>query len=100
MVSNGSPNAHPRAAPGQLDVALGAVLAAGAVGVGEVLGRPDEGEEAIGSERARGRRHVRSSLLPRLRRIVVVVVVVVGCRIRDVRTTGSSPEQDAEECCQ
>src|SRR5206468_3753089 len=30
----------PWAAPGQLDVALGAVLAAGAV-VGEVLGRPD-----------------------------------------------------------
>src|SRR5204862_6205883 len=66
----------PRATARQLDVALGAVLATGAVGVREVLGRPDEGEETIGSERTSGSNHVGAWLLPQL----WVRVRVVECR--------------------
>src|SRR5438093_494510 len=83
-----------RATPAQLDVDLRAVLAAGAVRVREVLGRPDGGEEAIWSERTRGRRHVGALLSSRGGRLVVVV----GGRIRDVRATRSAPQQDAEDC--
>src|SRR5881275_2268123 len=95
MVSKGL-NAQPGPPPAQLDVDLGAVLAAGAVRVREVLGRPDGGEEAIGSERTRGRRHVGALLSSRGGRLVVVV----GGRIRDVRAARNAPQQDAEECRQ
>src|SRR5439155_25026239 len=84
------------ATPAQLDAALGAVLGAGAVRVGEVIGRPDDGEGAIGSERARGGRHVGALLLPRPWR----GIVAVGRRIGDVRMTRSRPQQVAEECRQ
>src|SRR5436309_7266711 len=64
--------------------------------LGRYLAVPMEGEEAVGSERTRARSHVGASLLPRPRRRVVVV----GRRIRDVRMTASSPQQEAEECRQ
>jgi len=96
MVSNGSPNAHPGPLPVSSTLPLVQCLPREPSGLGGVLGGPDKGEEAVGSERTRARSHVGASLLPRPRRRVVVV----GRRIRDVRMTASSPQQEAEECRQ
>src|SRR5438093_13751028 len=88
--------AHPGPLPVSSTLPLVQCLPPEPSGFGRYLAVPDEGEETIGSERTRGRRHVGALLFSRGGRLVVVI----GGRIRDVRATRSAPQQDAEECRQ
>src|SRR3989442_15376445 len=65
-------------------------------GFGRYLAVPMAVKKQSGPNETGARRHVGAALLSRSWRRVVVV----GRRIRDVRMTRSSTQQDAEECCQ